>query len=328
MDKLLEVKNLKTTFKTKFGTVQAVNNVSFGLDSGEIMAIVGESGSGKSVTAMSIMKLVSAGGRIEEGEIRFQGMDLTGYSEKAMKNIRGAEISMIFQDPMSCINPVFTIGYQMEEVLRFHHKELTKSDRKERLTEMLKKVGLSNPEQRLKQYPHELSGGMRQRIMIAMSLLCNPKLLIADEPTTALDVTIQAQIMDLIKELSQELKTSVILITHDLGVVASVAHKVMVMYAGEVVEQADIRDLYYDPRHPYTWGLLKALPRLNMAKNSLKPIPGSTPDLLLKRQGCPFFDRCGYAMECCKISNSPFFEVGKNHLVKCFRYHPEFREEE
>lgn len=328
MDKLLEVKNLRTTFKTKFGVVQAVNNVSFSMDSGEIMAIVGESGSGKSVTAMSIMKLVSAGGRIEEGEIRFQGLDLSGYSDKKMKNIRGAEISMIFQDPMSCINPVLTIGYQMDEVLRFHHKELTKSDRKELLIKMLKKVGLSNPEQRLKQYPHELSGGMRQRIMIAMSLLCNPKLLIADEPTTALDVTIQAQIMDLIKELSQELKTSVILITHDLGVVASVAHKVMVMYAGEVVEMADIRDLYYDPKHPYTWGLLKALPRLNMAKNTLMPIPGSTPDLLLKRQGCPFFDRCGYAMECCKSSNVPMFEVGKNHLVKCFRYHPEFREEE
>lgn len=328
MDRLLEVKNLKTTFKTKFGMVQAVNNVSFGLDSGEIMAIVGESGSGKSVTAMSIMKLVAAGGRIEAGEIRFQGTDLANYSEKKMKNIRGAEISMIFQDPMSCINPVLTIGYQMDEVLRFHHKELTKSDRKQRLIEMLKKVGLSNPEQRLKQYPHELSGGMRQRIMIAMSLLCNPKLLIADEPTTALDVTIQAQIMELIKELSQEFKTSVILITHDLGVVASVAHKVMVMYAGEVVELADIRDLYYNPGHPYTWGLLQALPRLNMEKNSLKPIPGSTPDLLLKRQGCPFFDRCSYAMECCQIGSSPFFAAGPNHMVKCFRFHPEFREEE
>jgi oligopeptide transport system ATP-binding protein len=326
MDKLLEVKNLKTTFKTKFGDVQAVNDVSFQLDSGEIMAIVGESGSGKSVTAMSIMKLVAAGGRIEEGEINFQGKDLARYSDKEMKNIRGAEISMIFQDPMSCINPVYTIGYQMDEVLRFHHKELDKQARKERLIEMLRKVGMSNPEHRLKQYPHELSGGMRQRIMIAMSLLCNPKLLIADEPTTALDVTIQAQIMELIKELSQEFKTSVILITHDLGVVASVAHKVMVMYAGEVVELADIRNLYYNPKHPYTWGLLKALPRLNMPKNSLMPIPGSTPDLLLKRQGCPFFERCSYAMECCQRMNSPFFEVEPNHLVKCFRYHSEFQE--
>jgi len=186
MDKLLEVKNLRTAFQTKFGEVQAVNDVSFSLASGEVMAIVGESGSGKSVTAMSIMRLISAGGRIKEGEILFRGLDLAGSSEKEMKHIRGAEISMIFQDPMSCINPVFTIGYQMEEVLRFHHKELNKSARKERLIEMLKKVGMSNPEQRLKQYPHELSGGMRQRIMIAMSLLCNPKLLIADEPTTAL----------------------------------------------------------------------------------------------------------------------------------------------
>ncbi len=326
MDKLLEVKNLRTTFKTKFGEVHAVNDVSFSLDSGEVMAIVGESGSGKSVASMSIMKLIAANGKISGGEILFQGRDLAKLSDKEMKNIRGSEISMIFQDPMSCINPVFTIGYQMEEVLRFHHKELNKSARRDRMIEMLGKVGMSNPEQRLKQYPHELSGGMRQRIMIAMSLLCNPRLLIADEPTTALDVTIQAQIMDLIKELSRE--TSVMLITHDLGVVASVAHKVMVMYAGEIVEAADVRDLYYNPRHPYTWGLLKALPRLNMEKNSLQPIPGSTPDLLLTRQGCPFFDRCSYGMECCKTMNSPYFEVGRNHQVKCFRYHPEFREEE
>lgn len=323
---LLEVKDLQTVFKTKHGEVKAVNHVSFTLKPGEIVAIVGESGSGKSVTSMSIMRLVAKGGSIAGGEVLFQGEDLVKKKEKEMRRLRGKDISMIFQDPMSCLNPTFSIGFQMEEVLKFHHKEMSKSQRRERMLEMLGQVGISNPEQRLKQYPHELSGGMRQRIMIAMSLLCDPKLLIADEPTTALDVTIQAQIMDLITELAHKMNTAVILITHDLGVVAGCADKVLVMYAGEVVEQAQVRDLYYTPGHPYTWGLLKALPKLNMEKNSLQPIPGSTPDLLLERKECPFFDRCDYAMECCR-ENPTFYDVKPDQHVRCWRYHPDFKEE-
>lgn len=327
MAKLLEVNNLSTSFFTKFGEVKAVNNVSFSLDEGEVLAIVGESGSGKSVTSMSIMQLVAKGGKITNGEILFDGKDLTKLKEKEMAKIRGKEISMIFQDPMTCLNPVFTIGNQMEEVLKLHHSEMNKEQRHAKCLEMLEKVGLSNPEERLKQYPHELSGGMRQRIMIALSLLCNPKLLIADEPTTALDVTIQAQIIDLLRELKEEYNTAIILITHDLGVVANIADKVNVMYCGEIVETADIRDLYYKPAHPYTWGLLKALPRLDMKENELQPIPGSTPDLLLEMKSCPFFDRCDYAMECCREGKPPMYEVGEKQCAKCWRYHPDFKKE-
>ncbi len=326
MAKLLEVKNLSTSFFTKFGEVKAVNNVSFSLDEGEVLAIVGESGSGKSVTSMSIMGLLAKGGKIVNGEINFNGRDLTKLKEKEMAKIRGEEISMIFQDPMTCLNPVFTIGNQMEEVLKLHHKELSKAERYQKCIDMLNKVGLSNPEDRLKQYPHELSGGMRQRIMIALSLLCNPKLLIADEPTTALDVTIQAQIIDLLKELKEEFNTAIILITHDLGVVANIADKVNVMYCGEIVESANIRDLFYKPKHPYTWGLLKALPRLDMKENELQPIPGSTPDLLLEMNYCPFFDRCEVAMECCREAKPDYYELENKQLTKCWRYHPNFKE--
>lgn len=328
MNKLLEVKNLSTSFFTKFGEVKAVNNISFDLEPGQVLAIVGESGSGKSVTSMSVMRLVAKGGKIVNGQILFEGKDLASLSEKEMTKIRGKEISMIFQDPMTCLNPVFTIGNQMEESLKLHYKGMTKKERHEKMLDMLNKVGLSNPEERLKQYPHELSGGMRQRIMIAMSLLCGPKLLIADEPTTALDVTIQAQIMDLMRDLSEELQTAIILITHDLGVVASIADRVNVMYCGEIVESAAVKDLYYKPLHPYTWGLLKALPRLDMKENELQPIPGSTPDLLLEQKGCPFFDRCDHAMECCRDGKPPIYEVEPGHFAKCWRYHPEFKEEQ
>ncbi len=323
MEQLLEVKNLVTTFKTKHGTVKAVNDVSFSLAPGEICAIVGESGSGKSVTSMSILRLIAQNGTIAGGEILFEGKDLLKKTEKQMRAIRGKDISMIFQDPMSCLNPVFTIGYQLEEVLKLHNKSMKKAERRARIVEMLRLVGMSNPEERLKQYPHELSGGMRQRIMIAMSLLLNPKLLIADEPTTALDVTIQAQIMDLIIDLSKRLNTAVILITHDLGVVAGAAQKVIVMYAGEIVESAPVRELYYHPKHPYTLGLLKALPRLDMEQYSLQPIPGSTPDLLLEHEECPFFERCEQAMECCR-KKPPFFQIAENHIARCWRYHPDF----
>ncbi|MBQ1508166.1 MAG: ABC transporter ATP-binding protein [Erysipelotrichaceae bacterium] len=324
MGRLLEVNNLCTSFYTKFGEVKAVNNVSFTLDEGEVLAIVGESGSGKSVTSMSIMQLVAKGGKIKSGEILFEGKDIVKMPEKELKTLRGKEISMIFQDPMTCLNPVFTIGSQMEEVLKLHFKDMSSSDRKKKCLEMLEKVGLSNPEERLKQYPHELSGGMRQRVMIAMSLLCNPKLLIADEPTTALDVTIQAQIIDLMKQLRKEFKTAIILITHDLGVVASIADKVNVMYAGEVVESAKADDLYYSPKHPYTWGLLKALPKLDMKEDELQAIPGSTPDLLLEMKGCPFFDRCDYGMECCRDFKPGVYEAAPGQHVRCFRYHPDF----
>ena len=328
MGKLLEVKNLSTSFFTKYGEVKAVNNVSFDLDEGEVLAIVGESGSGKSVTSFSIMQLIAKGGKVVNGEILFGGRDLTKLTDKEMTKVRGKEISMIFQDPMTCLNPVFTIGNQMEEVLKLHFKELGKAERKARCLEMLNKVGIPNPEERLKQYPHELSGGMRQRVMIAISLLCNPKLLIADEPTTALDVTIQAQIIDLLKELKEEYNTAIILITHDLGVVANIADKVNVMYSGEIVETADIRNLFYQPAHPYTWGLLKALPRLDMKENELQPIPGSTPDLLLEMTHCPFFDRCEYAMECCRAAKPDYYEIGKGHTAKCWRYHPDFPKED
>ena len=328
MSKLLTVNELCTSFFTKFGEVKAVDHVSFELDKGEVLAIVGESGSGKSVTSMSIMGLVAKGGKIISGEIIFEDEDLAKKSEKELSKIRGKEIAMIFQDPMTCLNPVFTIGNQMEEVLKIHQKQLSKKERHVKMIEMLEKVGMANPLERLKQYPHELSGGMRQRIMIAMSLLCSPKLLIADEPTTALDVTIQAQIVDLMRDLKDEFNTAIILITHDLGVVAGIADKVAVMYAGEIVEEAKVDDLYYHPLHPYTWGLQKALPRLDMKENELRPIPGSTPDLLLERKGCPFFDRCEYAMECCKEHKPPKFAKGEGHFVKCWRYHEDFREEE
>lgn len=327
MTKLLEVNNLSTSFFTKFGEVKAVNNVSFTLDEGEVLAIVGESGSGKSVTSMSIMQLVAKGGKITNGEILFNGKNLVDLKESEMAKIRGKDISMIFQDPMTCLNPVYTIGNQMEEVLKLHFKDMTKQERHDRCIEMLNKVGLSNPEDRLKQYPHELSGGMRQRIMIAISLLCNPKLLIADEPTTALDVTIQAQIIDLLRELKDEYHTAIIIITHDLGVVANIADRVNVMYCGEIVETAEIRDLYYKPAHPYTWGLLKALPRLDMKENELQPIPGSTPDLLLEMKSCPFFDRCDCGMECCRDGKPEIYDLGNGQKAKCWRYHPDFVEE-
>jgi len=324
---LLDVKNLKVTFFTKFGQVNAVNNISFAMEEAEILAVVGESGSGKSVTALSLLRLIAKNGRMVSGEINFDGMNLAALTEQEMKRVRGAEISMIFQDPMSCLNPVFTIGYQMEEALRFHKKELSAAQRRARMIGMLEKVKMSNPEQRLKQYPHELSGGMRQRVMIAISLLCQPKLLIADEPTTALDVTIQAQIMSLIKELCNELGTSVILITHNLGVVAGMAGKVMVMYGGEIVEAAPVDDIFYRPAHPYTAGLLKALPKADRGGEALESIPGSAPDLLLERKGCMYFERCPYAMECCRDYSPPLYHLEQGHDVKCWRQHPDFLDE-
>lgn len=252
-EKLLEVKNLKTSFFTHVGEVKAVNDVSFDVYEGQTVGIVGESGSGKSVTSMSIMRLIVPPGKIVDGQIIFEGKDILKLSEKEMRDIRGNKISMIFQDPMTSLNPVFTIGNQLIEAIKIHNK-VSKAQAKKRAVEMLKLVGIPSPERRLSQYPHEFSGGMRQRVMIAMALSCNPKLLIADEPTTALDVTIQAQILDLLKKLQQQLKMSIILITHDLGVVADICQKVIVMYGGIIVEEGTVDDIFYNPKHPYTWG--------------------------------------------------------------------------
>jgi oligopeptide transport system ATP-binding protein len=326
MGRLLDVKDLHVSFTTKFGQVNAVNGVSFHIDEGEIVGVVGESGSGKSVMCMSLLRLIAKNGRIKNGEIIFRGTDLTKCTDQEIQKLRGSQISMIFQDPMTCLNPVFTIGDQLEEVLRFHRTDMTKSERIAQIIKTLQRVDITNPEQRLRQYPHELSGGLRQRVMIAMSLLAKPRLLIADEPTTALDVTIEAQIMDLIRELSAETGTSVILITHNLGVVAGLADRVMVMYGGESVEAAMLDEIFYNPVHPYTWGLLNALPKLNSSEK-LIPIPGSAPDLLLEHKGCMFTNRCKYAMECCVEEAPPIYEVGEKHLVKCWRCHPDFEEE-
>lgn len=320
--KLLEIKNLNTSFFTHYGEVKAISGISFDVDEGEVVAVVGESGSGKSVTALSIINLVAQPGRIVSGSILLNGEDLTKKTEREMQKIRGKSIGMIFQDPMTSLNPVLTIGLQIMEVLQWH-QGYSKSQAKKRAVEMLELVGLSNPENRLNQYPHEFSGGMRQRVMIAMALACDPKLLIADEPTTALDVTIQAQIMDLIKDVKNKLGTSIILITHDLGVVAGMSDRVIVMYAGNIVEIGNVRDIYYEPKHPYTWGLLRAVPRLDTdKKQKLYPIDGQPPDLLVPSQGCSFFDRCSYAMEICKNKRPVFFDLNRGHRAKCWLLHP------
>lgn len=320
--KLLEIKDLNTSFFTHFGEVKAISGISFDVNEGEIVAVVGESGSGKSVTALSVINLIAAPGRIVSGSILLNGEELTKKSEKEMQKIRGKAIGMIFQDPMTSLNPVLTIGLQIMEVLQWH-QGISQREAKKKAIEMLELVGLSNPENRLNQYPHEFSGGMRQRVMIAMALACNPKLLIADEPTTALDVTIQAQIMDLLKDLKSKLGTSIILITHDLGVVAGMSDKVIVMYAGNIVEMGSVKDIFYRPKHPYTWGLLKAVPRLDTdKKQKLYPIDGQPPDLLVPPQGCSFYDRCSYAMEICKNEKPYFFDLIKEHKARCWLLHP------
>ncbi len=296
MAPLLEVKNLKTQFKSKDGVVKAVDDVSFYLNRGETLGVVGESGSGKSVTAMSILRLVQHPGKIVGGEILFEGRDLLKLDEKEMRKVRGKEISMIFQDPMTSLNPVLTIGRQLSEPL-ITHMGLTKVQALKESVDLIKMVGIPNAAERVKSYPHHFSGGMRQRVMIAMSLACRPKLVIADEPTTALDVTIQAQILELLEKLQAETGTSVLLITHALGVVAGMADRINVMYAGHIVETASSDELFENPRHPYTMGLLKSIPRLDEARRGrLQPIQGSPPDLLDLPTGCPFVSRCEYSL--------------------------------
>lgn len=322
MEKVLEIKNLHTSFKTRVGEVKAVRGVSFDLEKGQALGIVGESGSGKSITMMSVMKLLAENGLIKDGEILFEGKDLAKLSDKEMEKIRGNEIGMIFQDPMTSLNPVFTIGEQLvEHVIK--HKKVSKAEADKIALDMLKLVGIPSPEKRMKQYPHEFSGGMRQRAMIAMSLVCSPKLLIADEPTTALDVTIQAQILELMKDLKNKLGMAIILITHDLGVVADLCTRINVMYGGILVETGSTRDIFYNPKHPYTWGLLRSIPNPKLkTKERLKPIDGTPPDLLKPPAGCPFAPRCDYAMKICMTQMPEGFEVGLNHNAACWLNHP------
>lgn len=318
MKKILQVKDVHVSFKTFGGEVKAVRGVSFDLYKGETLAIVGESGCGKSVTSQSIMGLIPEhSGRVHNGSIIFNGRDLAKLSDKEMRSIRGLDISMIFQDPMTALNPTLTIGTQLCEGI-MHHKGVSKQAAKLKALEMLKLVGIPSPETRLKQYPHEFSGGMRQRIVIAMALICEPKVLIADEPTTALDVTIQAQILDLFKEIQQRTGVSIILITHDLGVVASVADRVAVMYGGKIVEEGDRRDIFYHPQHPYTQGLLHSVPRLDTLNKELVPIPGTPPDLFSPPVGCAFAARCPHAMVVCEKMYPVRTSLNEQHHADCW----------
>ena len=321
MSKLLEVEDLKTSFKTHIGDVQSVRGVSFHLEKGEALGVVGESGCGKSVTMMTIMRLLGENAKINVEKIIFDDKDITKPTEKLMQTIRGNDMSMIFQDPMTSLNPLFTVGDQLTEHL-IKHKKISKKEANEKAIKMLDMVGIPSPEKRLKQYPHEFSGGMRQRVMIAMSLICEPKLIIADEPTTALDVTIQAQILDLMKDLKSKLDTSIILITHDLGVVADLCSRINVMYGGLIVEEGTTEDIFYRGRHPYTWGLLRSVPNpKSELKEKLVPIEGQPPDLLKPPIGCPFTARCDYAMKICKEKQPPLFEISNGHRAACWLCH-------
>ena len=320
---LLEVKNLKTYFYTEDGTVRAVDGVNFDVYPGEVVGLVGESGCGKSVTSLSIMRLISKPGKVEEGEILLDGADLLKLSEKEMTKVRGNRISMIFQQPQTALNPVFKVGDQIAEVLSIH-QNFGKEAGYKRAIEMLTLVGIPDAERRVEAYPHELSGGMAQRVMIAMALACLPELLIADEPTTALDVTIQAQILDLIRELRKNMGTSVILITHDLGVVAEMCERVAVMYAGEIVEQAEVQDLFDKPLHPYTLGLIGSIPILGEIKERLEVIPGSVPNLVNLPPGCRFAPRCQarikHGLDICTETKPDLIEARDNHFVRCWLY--------
>jgi oligopeptide transport system ATP-binding protein len=319
MEPLLDVKNLKTQFFTQDGVVRAVDDVSFHIMPGETLGIVGESGCGKSITAMSLMRLIpSPPGRIVNGTINFEGEDILSMSDEEMRNVRGNKIAMIFQDPMTSLNPVLAISRQIGETLELH-MGMSKSQSRRRAIELLEMVGIPNADQRVDQYPHQFSGGMRQRVMIAMALSCNPRLLIADEPTTALDVTIQAQILDLMRGLQIEHNTALMLITHDLGVVAGMTDRINVMYAGHVVETASTEELFANPRHPYTVGLLNSIPRLDATRKAkLDPIRGLPPDLIDLPDMCPFLPRCDFAREKCEQQNPPLLDVHAAHKSACW----------
>lgn len=321
MEKLLEVKNLCVNFGTYGGEVKAVRGVTFDLHKGETLAIVGESGSGKSVACKTIMRILSSNGYIKDGQILFDGKDLTKISEKDMEKVRGKDIAMIFQDPMTSLNPTMTIGKQiMEPIIK--HQGFSKEDARKRAIELIELVGISDAEKRFKQYPHQFSGGMRQRIVIAISLACNPKVLIADEPTTALDVTIQAQILELIKDLQEKTGVAVIFITHDLGVVANMADRVAVMYAGKIIEYGTSDDIFYDPKHPYTWGLLGSMPTLDIGDNDLYNIPGTPPDLMDPPKGDAFALRSAYTMKIDHLAEPPMFKVSDTHYAATWLLHP------
>ncbi len=314
---LLTVDNLRTYFRTGAGTARAVDGVSFSVDAGETVGLVGESGCGKSVTALSLMRLVRPPGRIEDGSrIEFEGKDLLALDEKAMRGVRGARMAMVFQEPMTALNPVFTVGDQIAEVARVH-AGASRAEAWQRAVEMLKTVGIPSPEQRAHEYPHQLSGGMRQRVVIAMALVMGPALIIADEPTTALDVTIQAQILELLQELQQRSGTSILMITHDLGVVAETCSRVIVMYGGEVVEEAPVKELFAAAHHPYTEGLLGAMPRVGAKRERLTTIPGTVPPPTAWPSGCRFRDRCRYAWERCASEHPPLYQIGGGHVSRC-----------
>ena len=314
---LLQVKNLCTSFNVDAGEVRAVNGISFNLDKGKVLGIVGESGSGKSVTAYSIMRILVEPGKIVGGEILFNGEDIVKYSKKQMREFRGKRVSIIFQDPMTSLNPTFTIGNQLREAILLH-TDRNRAEANARALEMLQLVGVNEPEKRLKQYPHELSGGMRQRVMIAMALACEPDILIADEPTTALDVTIQAQILELMKDLQKKMGMAIIMITHDLGVIADMCDEIIVMYAGRICERGTADEIFYNPRHEYTKGLLRSIPRLDTRHRKLIPIAGSPVDLTNMPKGCAFASRCDRAMKICLGELPEELPINDNHMASCW----------
>ncbi|MDQ3635782.1 MAG: ABC transporter ATP-binding protein [Acidobacteriota bacterium] len=326
MSHLLEVKNLQTHFPTKEGIVRAVNDVSFYIDEGELLGLVGESGCGKSITALSVMRLISSPGKIVAGSIKFKGEELTKVSEKYMRKIRGNDIAMIFQDPMTSLNPVYSVGEQIAEALRLH-RNLSKKDAWDAAIEAMEEVSIPSPSTRVRDYPHQLSGGMRQRVMIAMALACEPELLIADEPTTALDVTIQAQILELLNELQQNRKLAILLITHDLGVVAETADRVCVMYTGKIVEQSGVDEIFENPKHPYTQGLLQSVPKLSEAElegiTRLSTIEGTVPSPTNLPDGCHFAPRCAFRKEICTHGEIPLYNLGNETDVRCVLYKDE-----
>ena len=322
MEKILEVNNLNISFDTYAGKVRAIRGVDFDLNKGETLAIVGESGSGKSVTTRTIMRLLSSNANIDEGQILFKGQDIVNKSEKEMQKIRGREIAMIFQDPMTSLDPTMTIGKQVAESLR-KHKNVSKKESLKAALDLLNLVGIPDAVKRLKNYPHQFSGGQRQRIVIAIALICNPEILIADEPTTALDVTIQAQILELLKEIQEKIETSIIFITHDLGVVANVADRVAVMYAGKIVEVGTAEEIFYNPQHPYTWGLLGSMPTLESENDRLYAIPGSPPDLLDPPKGDAFYPRNEFALKIDAELEPPFFELSDTHKAATWLLAPQ-----
>ncbi|MBZ2174778.1 ABC transporter ATP-binding protein [Schnuerera sp. xch1] len=315
--KILEVRNLRTYFHTFKGTVKAVDDVSFDINEGEILGVVGESGGGKSVTGFSVIRLIEEPGKIETGEIIYNGENLMKKSENQMNKVRGKDISMIFQDPMTSLNPVYTIGKQIEEVLLLHEKDLTKSQRKQKCIELLKSVGISNPESRMKSYPHQFSGGMRQRVVIATALAASPKLIIADEPTTALDVTIQAQILKLMQNLVEEHGCALMLITHDLAVISEIADRINVMYCGKIIETGNTKDIIKEYKHPYTEGLINSIPDLDKDKKKLESISGIVPNMFDLPEGCNFSPRCRYCKQICKEEEPELQQVGQSHYIAC-----------